>query len=78
MRTTRRVRMLEVVHDIRMREIEPAARRVVAVALLGDGERDDGHARIGESRNERSDVVPRERSRAERTDHAQRTSLRSL
>ena len=44
----------EVVHDVRVRGIERARRRVVAVALLGDRHRHDLDRRVGEARHQRA------------------------
>ena len=59
--------------------VERAGRRVVAIALLGDGQRHDRDARIGEAR----DAARRARRRANsisrtRADHARATCRRAL
>lgn len=41
-----RAGVLEIVADVRVPEVEPAGRRIVAVALLGHGQRYDSDARI--------------------------------
>ena len=43
-------RIGQVVHDVGMRLVERGGRRIVAVALLGDGQRDDLHRRIAQAR----------------------------
>ena len=56
-RRLRRVRMLGVVDDIGMGGIEMLGRRRDVVAALGDGQRDDASARLGERVEQRRDIV---------------------
>ena len=48
----------EVVHDVGMRLVQRAGRRVVAIALLGDRQRHDPHARVGHGREQRARRPP--------------------
>ena len=67
--------MREIVDDVGMREIERAGRGVVAVALLGHGQRDDVDARIGDAPHQRRRVGSGEERLAHRADHAQRDAI---
>ena len=52
-RRARRVRILQVMNDVGMTLVEIAGLRRVAVALLGDRQRDDARGRIGHARDQR-------------------------
>ena len=47
----------EVVADVGIVLAQPPGRRIVAVALLGDGERDDAHPRVGEPGDQRRRIL---------------------
>ena len=53
-------------------EVERAGRRVVAIALLGDGQRDDRDARIGEPREHAVALVAEEQHLAHGADRRAR------
>ena len=76
-RARRRLGMREIVRDVRMLEIEPSGRRVVAIAFLGDRERDDPDPRIGEAREHAIALVAEEQQLAHRADDAKRATRRA-
>ena len=62
-------------HDVGMRFVERGGRRIVAVALLGDGQRDDLHGRIAQAPQQRFRVFGRDQRLLERADHLQPLAL---
>src|SRR5438034_10305005 len=72
------LRIAEIVHDVRMREIEPSRRRVVAVALLGDRERHDSRFRRDETRAHLLALCEEKTHFAYATDDAPSRSRRAL
>ena len=68
----------KIVHDIRMREVEPAARRVVTVALLGHGQGDDVGRRCVQSRGNAVAVRAEEQDFAHAADDAPAQTFRAL
>ena len=64
--------MHEVVGDIGVRMIETPARRIVAVPLLGDGQRHDGHRGIGDPRDHPLACRTEKKRFAYRANHAGR------
>ena len=69
-RRARRVKIVEIVHDIRMALVEIAGLRRVAIAFLGDGERDDADGGIGHPLDQRCRLLARDDAVEQRADHA--------
>ena len=61
----------EVVHDVGMRLVQRAGRRVVAIALLGDGQRHDSYARVAHGCEDALDVHGRDQHLAHAADDAE-------
>ena len=53
-------RVGEVMRDVGMGLVERRGRRIVAIALLGDGQRDDLHRRIAQRAQQRLRVLGRD------------------
>ena len=70
MRRLRQMWVRQVVGDIRMSGVQAAA-GCPEIGLLGDGQRDDANARIGQRGQHRAGVFRRHQQRANRADDAQ-------
>ena len=66
----RGLRRCQIAHDVRMLEVQRAARGIVAVAFLGDGQRDDLRRGIGEPRVDTCALVAEEQNLAHAADDA--------